>query len=154
MQAAALNAAQEFHAAHIYVLEMGEPVNIAQLARNLIRLRGKVPDEDIKIQFTGLRPGEKLSERLTHKDELLSPTPVSGVARFDACIVDPTVVLRGIDNLLRAIDRRDRPQIRKALTALLKDFVPKDTLNGLPIIHDLPDPADIPGLNAPRSDGS
>lgn len=154
LQAAALNAAQESHAAHIYVLEMGEPVNIAQLARNLIRLRGKVPDEDIKIQFTGLRPGEKLSERLTHNDELLSPTPVSGVARFDACIVDPTLVLRGIDNLLRATDRRDRPQIRTALTALLKDFVPKDTLNGLPIIHDLPAPAGIPGLNTPRSDGS
>lgn len=154
LQAAALNATQESHAAHIYVLEMGEPVNIAQLARNLIRLRGKVPDEDIKIQYTGLRPGEKLSERLTHKDELLSPTPVSGVARFDACIIDPTAILRNVDNLLRAIDRRDRPQIKKALTTLLRDFVPKDTLNGLPVIHDLPEPADIPGLKTPRPDGS
>lgn len=154
LQAAALSAAQEIQAAHIYVLEMGEPVNIAQLARNLIRLRGKVPDEDIQIHYTGLRPGEKLSEKLTHKDELLSPTPVSGVARFDACVFDPTAVLRGVDELLGAIDRRDRAQIKKALTGLLKDFVPKDTLNGLPVIHDLPAPADIPGLKTPRSDGS
>lgn len=154
LQAAALNAAQETETAHIYVLEMGEPVNISQLARNLIRLRGKVPDEDVEIIYTGLRPGEKLSERLTHKDELLSPTPVSGVARFDACVIDPTAVLRGVDQLLRAIDRRDRAQIRQALTGLLKDFVPKDTLNGLPVIHDLPQPVDIPGLRPPRSDGS
>jgi FlaA1/EpsC-like NDP-sugar epimerase len=154
LQAAALNAAQAAQSAHIYVLEMGEPVNIAQLARNLIRLRGKVPDEDIEISYTGLRPGEKLSERLTHKDELLSPTPVSGVARFDACIIDPTAVLRGVDNLLRAIDRRDRPQIKTALNGLLKDFIPQDTLNGLPVIHDLPQSTDIPGLTLPRSDGS
>jgi len=154
LQAAALSAAQETHSAHIYVLEMGEPVNIAQLARNLIRLRGKVPDEDIQIRYTGLRPGEKLSEKLTHKNELLSPTPVSGVARFDACVIDPIAVLRGVDELLGAIDRRDRPQIKKALTTLLKDFVPKDTLNGLPVIHDLPAPADIPALKTPRTDGS
>jgi FlaA1/EpsC-like NDP-sugar epimerase len=154
LQAAALNAAQETQDAHIYVLEMGEPVNIAQLARNLIRLRGKVPDEDIQIRYTGLRPGEKLSEKLTHKNELLSLTPVSGVARFDAYVIDPIHVLRGVDELLGAIDRRDRPQIKKALTTLLKDFVPKDTLNGLPVIHDLPAPADIPGLKTPRTDGS
>ncbi|MGB3456014.1 MAG: polysaccharide biosynthesis protein [Litorimonas sp.] len=150
LQAAALNAATETEAAEIYVLEMGDPVNIAQLARNLIRLRGKVPDEDIEIRYTGLRPGEKLSERLTHGEEMLSPTSVSGVARFDACVVDPADVLRRVDALLDAIDRRDRSQIRKALTGLLKGFVPVDTLNGLAVNHDLPEPADLPGLNAPR----
>lgn len=154
LQAAALNAAQETQTAHIYVLEMGDPVNIAQLARNLIRLRGKVPDEDIEITYTGLRPGEKLSERLTHKDELLSPTSVSGVAHFDACIIDPTAILRGVDNLLSAIERRDRPQIKTALNALLSGFVPQDTLNGLPVIHDLPPSINIPGLKSPHSDGS
>ncbi|WP_298917060.1 nucleoside-diphosphate sugar epimerase/dehydratase [uncultured Algimonas sp.] len=155
LQAAALNAHDDCDAPHIYVLEMGEPVNIAQLARNLIRLRGKVPDEDIEIHYTGLRPGEKLSERLTHGEEMLSPTSVSGVTRFDACVLDPTDVLRNVDSLLDAIDQRDRGQIKKALTGLLKGFVPKDTLDGLATNHDLPEPADMPGLgvsqrNKPR----
>lgn len=150
LQAAALNAAQEAETAHIYVLEMGDPVNIAQLARNLIRLRGKVPEEDIEILYTGLRPGEKLTERLTHSEEMLSPTPVSGVARFDALVVDPTSILRRVDVLLDAIDRRDRVQIKKALTGLLKGYAPKDTLDGLQPIHDLPAPANIPGLKSPR----
>ena len=139
LQAGALNAAAASDQAHIYVLEMGEPVNIAQLARNLIRLRGKVPDEDIEIRITGLRPGEKLSERLTHGEEMLSPTSVSGVRRFDACVVDPESLLRGVDALLEAIERRDRPSIKAALSRLLKGYVPKDTLDGLPVVHDLPE---------------
>ena len=147
LQAAALNATQANNAAHIYVLEMGEPVNIARLARSLIRLRGKVPDEDIEIRYTGLRPGEKLSECLTHSEEMLIPTSVSGVSQFDACVVDPADVLRKVDVLLSAIERRDREQIRKALTVLLKGFVPKDTLNGLTVNHDLPPPTTIPDLN-------
>ena len=146
LQAAALNATQEASLAHIYVLEMGAPVNIAQLARNLIRLRGKVPDEDIEIRFTGLRPGEKLSERLTHREEMLSPTTIPGVRRFDACVVDPDSILRRVDSLLEAIERRDRPQIKRALSALLEGYVPKDTLDGLPVMHDLPDMPEVPRL--------
>lgn len=144
LQAAALNATQNGEAAHVYVLEMGEPVNIAQLARNLIRLRGKVPDVDIELRYTGLRPGEKLSERLTHSEEMLSPTSVSGVRRFDACILEPDEVLAMIDQLLSAIQRRDRASIRKALARLLKGYVPKNTLIGLPVMHDLPTHSDLP----------
>lgn len=151
LQAAALNASQEASSPHIYVLEMGEPVNIAQLARNLIRLRGKVPDVDIEILFTGLRPGEKLSERLTHNEEMLAPTTVSGVSRFDACVVDPAAILQQVDRLLDAIDRRDRLQIKTALTNLLEGYVPKDTLDGLTPTHDLVGPPELPGISGPRS---
>jgi O-antigen biosynthesis protein WbqV len=151
LQAAALNAHQTKDQAGLYVLEMGEPVNIAQLARNLIRLRGKVPDEDIEIRYTGLRAGERLSEQLTHDEEMLTPTPVSGVSHFDTKIGDPAEVLRGVDALLYAIERRDREQIRKALTSLLKSYVPKDTLNGLAMTHDLPDPSEMSGLDAPET---
>ena len=144
LQAAALNAAQEADQAHIYVLEMGKPVNITQLARNLIRLRGLVPDEDIAIRYTGLRPGEKLSEQLTNLEEMLTPTSVPGVRRFDGCVVDPEGILRNVDSLLEAIERRDRNQIRRTLSRLLKGYVPKDTLDGLPVKHDLPDLTVLP----------
>jgi len=129
LQAAALNENQSLRKASIYVLEMGEPVNIAQLARQLIRLRGFVPDRDIKIDYTDLRPGEKITEHLTGRDENLESTYVQGVMRFTGDIDDPASILRRIDKLLEAIGQRDKPLIRKALKALLPDYEPNGGLS-------------------------
>ncbi|HIX82891.1 MAG TPA: polysaccharide biosynthesis protein, partial [Candidatus Erysipelatoclostridium merdavium] len=59
----------------IFVLDMGEPVKIADMARNLIKLSGYEPDVDIDIVYTGLRPGEKLYEELLMEEEGLQDTP-------------------------------------------------------------------------------
>ena len=69
-----LQAGYYAHGGEIFILDMGQPVRIADMARNLIRLSGYEPDVDIKIVYTGLRPGEKLYEELLMKEEGLRST--------------------------------------------------------------------------------
>ncbi len=63
----------------IFILDMGKPIKIADLARDLIRLSGLEPDIDIRIEFTGLRPGEKLFEELLLSEEEIKTTPYQGI---------------------------------------------------------------------------
>ncbi len=65
----ALQASTKSQGSEIFVLDMGEPVRIVDLAETMIRLAGRVPYEDIDIEFTGLRPGEKLSEEINGNSE-------------------------------------------------------------------------------------
>jgi FlaA1/EpsC-like NDP-sugar epimerase len=69
-----LQSALQAKGGEIFILDMGEPVKIVDLARQMIELSGFKPDEDIKIEFTGLRPGEKLFEEPIHEMENVEPT--------------------------------------------------------------------------------
>ena len=75
--AALANSSKEKRA--LYVLDMGEPILISTLAKQMIRLSGLNPDEDIQIEYTGLRPGEKLFEELFYKEESPAPTDIPGI---------------------------------------------------------------------------
>ena len=126
----------------IYVLEMGEPVNIGRLARQLIRLRGKVPDVDIEVRYTGLRPGEKLTEVLSYEDEDLDPTDVDGIQRYNGAVLDAGSVLKLTKKLIRALDTRDRTAVRKAIAQLVPGYDPAHVLDEpeLAIVPNVADP--------------
>ncbi|MCX8130849.1 MAG: polysaccharide biosynthesis protein [Clostridia bacterium] len=83
----------------IFVLDMGEPVKIYDLARNLIKLSGFEPDVDIKIEFTGLRPGEKLYEELLMAEEGLQATKNNKIFVAQPVFTDLALLKREIDAL-------------------------------------------------------
>jgi FlaA1/EpsC-like NDP-sugar epimerase len=83
----------------VYVLEMGDPVRIMDLAETMIRLSGFEPDTDIAVQIVGARPGEKLSEDLFNPYERPQPTPVQKIFRAQRTPLDPDWVERTFDEI-------------------------------------------------------
>jgi FlaA1/EpsC-like NDP-sugar epimerase len=105
----------------IFVLDMGEPVKIVDLARQMIRLAGLKPNEDVEIRFTGLRPGEKLYEELFHGKEPPAPTGHPGLLMAHPRTADPAIVGRAIEEIATACRGN---QTRLALT-LLSRLIPE-----------------------------
>ena len=124
LQAAALEVATEGGRGGITVLDMGEPVKIVDLARQMIRLAGLVPDEDVRIEFTGLRPGEKLYEELFHDAEALEPTPVPALRRARPRTTDIALMARGLDELEAAARDRDTAATLRILSKLVPEYAP------------------------------
>ncbi len=105
----------------IFVLDMGKPVKIVDLARRMIRLAGLRPDEDVEIRFTGLRPGEKLFEEMFHGQEPPRPTAFEGLLVATPRTADAALVGRAIDEVAAAC-RGGNP---RAALAQLSRLVPE-----------------------------
>lgn len=108
----------------VFVLDMGEPVKVVDLATDLIRLSGLEPGRDIKIQFTGIRPGEKLYEEMFFSAENVLPTDHPKVLRArNGLLADGT--MRKIEVLAKAAEagHEDEP-LRELLRQLVPDFQP------------------------------
>jgi FlaA1/EpsC-like NDP-sugar epimerase len=108
----------------IFVLDMGEPVKISYLARQLILLSGKKPDDDIEIVYTGLRPGEKHYEELFHREETLVETghPKLLLARSRA--VEKEIVERAVPTLRQAAVDTDDAKMKAILRTLVPEHAP------------------------------
>ena len=117
LQAGAMGAGGE-----IFILEMGEPVKIAELARELIRFSGFVPDEDIKITYTGLRPGEKLYEELISEREDIIETGHEKIMVLRGAEVNSALLNGRLLQLKKAAARRNDGAIRGCLREMLPEY--------------------------------
>ena len=106
----------------IFVLNMGEPVRILDLAENLIRLSGYVPYEDINIEFTGLRPGEKLFEEMLMDEEGLQETPNRLIHIGKPIDFDEELFSRQLDELYK-IANSDSGEIKEAVRNIVPTYV-------------------------------
>jgi O-antigen biosynthesis protein WbqV len=106
------------------VLDMGEPVRVVDLARQMIRLAGLKPDRDVKIVFTGLRPGEKLSESLLHASERLEPTRYPGILFAMPRASDHAVLARALDELAECAQNRRAGRTLDMLQLLVPEYRP------------------------------
>jgi FlaA1/EpsC-like NDP-sugar epimerase len=108
----------------ICVLDMGEPVKIVDLATNLILLSGLKPDEDIKIEFSGMRPGEKLYEELSTMDEDTAPTAHEKIRIFIGNGMPEGDMLSWLDTLREICRTRDAGRLVIALKEIVLDYNP------------------------------
>jgi FlaA1/EpsC-like NDP-sugar epimerase len=112
----------------ICVLEMGEPVKIVDLAQNLIRLSGLRPEDDIKIEFTGMRPGEKLYEELNTMLEDTVPTAHEKIRIFTGNGMPDGDIETWLGCLRDACGARDTGRLVVALKETVLDYNPSTHL--------------------------
>ena len=122
LQACAMGAGGE-----IFVLNMGEPVRIDYLARQMIRLAGKVPDDEIEVRYTGLRPGEKLSEELFHSDERLTPTSNEKILLAKGRSIDSAHFWGLFAELGEAVEVYDHVRAKEIAISLVPEYELRDT---------------------------
>jgi len=125
LQAATLNGKTQDRNGKIFVLDMGEPVKILDLAEQMIRLAGLVPGKDIKIEITGLRPGEKLFEEMFHGSEQLVETESDGIFLAAPRAAEADALTRSIIELAKAATDADRDRLVRIIGELVPEYQSK-----------------------------
>jgi FlaA1/EpsC-like NDP-sugar epimerase len=105
----------------IFVLDMGEPVKIVDLARRMIELSGREPDRDIAIEFTGIRAGEKVHEELFGPEEAVAATPHPKIMRASRPPIDPVWLDEALAELERLVEAGDTLEVVAKLGAITRD---------------------------------
>jgi len=112
----------------IFVFDMGKPVKILDLARNMIRLAGYTPGKDINIVFTGLRPGEKLYEELLNQKEMTLPTSNNKIMIARVREFDYDQVSKEIDELIATSNLDKTFTTVKLMKQLVPEFISKNSV--------------------------
>ncbi|HEX3455325.1 MAG TPA: polysaccharide biosynthesis protein, partial [Gaiellaceae bacterium] len=105
----------------IFVLDMGEPVRILDLARNMIQLSGLEPDRDVPIEFTGALPGEKLHEELWSDEETVHETKHPKILRLTRPQIDSAWLDEELAELERFVDEGETLELVSRLGAMVKE---------------------------------
>ena len=126
LEASALGVEEGSEEGRIFVLDMGEPIPIAGLAEQMIRLAGLRPGEDIEIRFTGLRPGEKLNEELFHAAETPKPTRYAGVLLASPRTAELEGLRAGLDELAAAAKAGDTARTLSLIAKLVPEYCRAD----------------------------
>jgi len=112
----------------VFMLEMGEPANILELARRMIRLSGRTVNRDIAIKIVGIRPGEKLTEELRAPDEDAFPTPHPSIVRLHPRLATPDELQSYIDKLSMLVDQRQGQRVADLLLSVSNQQVTFESL--------------------------
>ncbi|NOT22179.1 MAG: polysaccharide biosynthesis protein [Nitrospiraceae bacterium] len=114
----------------VFVLDMGEQVKVVDLARNMIVLSGLVPDQDIQIVYSGLRPGEKLYEELFEESEQVEPTAHAKIRRaISASAIESDRLDRAIAHLETAVSHGDDEELIRRLSEAVPSYTPMSSRN-------------------------
>ena len=113
----------------IFILDMGEPVKIVDLANNLIKLSGFEPGIDIKIEYTGLRPGEKLYEELLMAEEGITKTENSKIFIGKPIDINTVKVYKSLEILKRIVDREEVELIESVIRELVDTYIRPEDAN-------------------------
>jgi FlaA1/EpsC-like NDP-sugar epimerase len=141
-----LQASTMGHGSEIFVLDMGEPIRIVDLARNMIQLSGLVPDRDIEIRFIGLRPGEKIREELLTEGEDILPTHHGKIRIFSGPRVQLDTIETWVERLQDLVAQRDAAGVIAHLKTLVPEYRPATAWSGAKGVEDIRRPLPGPAL--------